>query len=299
MLTNRTHPSTEFKYLTVSHLEKKWGLYITNAGHVVRGAHHKKEKGKHPSTHTFTWQKGRVLSEFQLIYLVNGMGIFESKSVGRFSIKAGDVVVLFPNEWHRYKPDAAQVWESYFIGANGLMLENLQQNHFLDPKAPRFTIGFNQKVLNFFLEILDMVQTEKTGYQMIAAGILAQLLGEVYTLNKKMQHLGDKRERRFQLAKVIFLKNIHKNLAAEEVAKELGISYSLFRKEFKAFSGFSPNDYFIDLKISKAKAMLLQKDVLVKEIAYRLGFSSDQHFCKVFKKRVGVSAGAFRQQRIL
>lgn len=293
------HTTTQFKYLTVSEQDKKWGLYLTNAGHILRDKHVEKEKGSHPNSYQFTWQTGRTLNEYQFIYLVNGKGVFESKSIAKKEINAGDVILLFPGEWHRYKAEPAQVWESYFIGADGLMLDNLQQNQVFQPENPVLSIGFNQLILNYFLEVIDLVQVEKTGYQATGAGILHQLLAELFTMNQRINHFDNKKERRIQQAKVIFLQHVNKNITADEVARELGVSYSLFRQEFKKFTGFSPADYFIDLKISKAKAMLLHEEIQVKEVAYQLGFSSDQHFSKVFKKRVGVSPGAFRQQRMM
>lgn len=291
--------TSQFKYLTVSEQDKKWGLYLTNAGHILRNKDIDAHKASHPVSHTFTWQSGRVLNEYQIIYLVNGQGVFESKHFGSKEINAGDIILLFPGEWHRYKADPAQVWESYFIGAHGLVLENLQQNGLIQPENPVLTIGYNQVVLNLFLEIMDLVHVEKTGYQATGAGMLHQLLAELYTINRRIHHFDSKKERMIQKAKIIFLQHVDKNITAEAVAHELGISYSLFRQEFRKFTGFSPADYFIDLKVSKAKAMLLHDDMQVKEIAYQLGFSSDQHFCKVFKKRVGVSPTAFRGSKLM
>lgn len=293
------HTTSQFKYLTVSEQDKKWGLHITNAGHILRDKNIETEKLNHPNSYQFTWQTGRTLDEYQFIYLVNGKGLFESKSAGEKEINAGDFILLFPGEWHRYKADPNQVWESYFIGADGLLLDNLLQNQVFHPGNPVLTIGFNQLILNYFLEVIDLVQVEKTGYQATGAGILHQLLAELFTIHHRINHLDSKKERRIQQAKVIFLQHVEKNITPEAVAHELGVSYSLFRQEFKVFTGFSPADYFIDLKISKAKVMLLHEDMQVKEVAYQLGFSSDQHFSKVFKKRVGVSPGAFRQQRMI
>jgi len=290
--------TSQFKYLTVSEQDKIWGLHLTNVGHILRNKDTNAQK-EHPISHTFTWQSGRVLNEYQFIYLVNGQGVFESKRLGTKEINAGDFILLFPGEWHRYKADPTHVWESYFIGAHGLVLENLQQNGLIQPENPVMTIGYSQVVLNLFLEILDLAQVEKTGYQAIGAGMLHQLLAELYTINYRIHHFDSKKESMIQKAKVIFLQHADKNITAEAVARELGVSYSLFRQEFKKFTGFSPSDYFIDLKISKAKAILLHDDTQIKEIAYQLGFSSDQHFCKVFKKKVGTSPGAFREQRMI
>lgn len=65
----------------------------------------------HPDGYMYTWERGRVLHEYSAIYIANGKGSFESTAGGAEDVKAGTVILLFPGEWHRYRPaleDASQ-----------------------------------------------------------------------------------------------------------------------------------------------------------------------------------------------
>ena len=61
---------------------------------------------RHPVDHHFDWDHGRVLSAYQLVYVVEGQGVFESEvSPKCHRIEAGTIMTLFPGVWHRYAPD--------------------------------------------------------------------------------------------------------------------------------------------------------------------------------------------------
>ena len=92
-----------FKYLTTSEEDINWGLYLKVAGYArIKADTHYPTK-EHPSEYYFEWKNGRVLHEFQLNYITEGTGIFEN-SAGKFQVKPGSLLVIFPDEWHRYRP---------------------------------------------------------------------------------------------------------------------------------------------------------------------------------------------------
>ena len=62
------------------------------------------------------------------------------------------------------------------------------------------------------------------------------------------------------------LENIQKDINIQEIANNLGISYSLFRKEFKEYTGYAPSQYFQELKLRKAKERLAETDLPIIEI---------------------------------
>lgn len=64
----------------------------------------------------------------------------------------------------------------------------------------------------------------------------------------------------------------------EELAMKLGISYSWFRKVFKEYTGYAPAKYFQELKLRKAKQLLIESSMSVKEICYELNYTSTEHF---------------------
>ena len=89
--------------------------------------------------------------------------------------------------------------------------------------------------------------------------------------------------------------NIHRQIDIQGIATNLGTSYSWFRKEFKEYTGFSPAQYFQELKLRKAKELLSETDLSIKEIAYKLNFSSYEYFLSFFRKRVGVTPTDYRR----
>src|SRR3954469_8567942 len=105
-----------YKYLPVSTTDESWGLNVLNTGctHIMAGSSYPYDT--HPAHHNFNWEKGRVLHEFQVIYITKGSGIFESKNGGKQAIAAGSIILLFPEERHRYKPDEKTGWDEYWVG---------------------------------------------------------------------------------------------------------------------------------------------------------------------------------------
>jgi galactofuranose transport system ATP-binding protein len=83
----------------------------------------------------------------------------------------------------------------------------------------------------------------------------------------------------------------------KEIASSICMSYDNFRRKFKHQSGLSPNQYFIKLKIERAKETLVFSDLEIKEIAETLGFSDPYYFSRVFKEWEGVSPVRYRKEK--
>ena len=88
--------------------------------------------------------------------------------------------------------------------------------------------------------------------------------------------------------------NVYKDIDPEELALKLGISYSWFRKVFKEYPGYAPAKYFQELKLRKAKQLLIESSMSVKEICYELNYTSTEHFFSVFKKRTNFTPTEYR-----
>jgi len=77
---------------------------------------------------------------------------------------------------------------------------------------------------------------------------------------------------------------------AEQVNMNPVYISSLFKKNF----GFTFKDYLLKLRIDKATQLLKNTSATVESIAFECGFSSSNHFCKTFKRLVGMSPLMFR-----
>ncbi len=74
----------------------------------------------------------------------------------------------------------------------------------------------------------------------------------------------------------------------------VGLSVHHFIKAFQQCEGETPYARVIACRIDKALTLLLRADSQVNQVAKQTGFSSPYHFVSVFRARVGVTPGAFR-----
>ena len=65
----------DFKYLIVNERDKRFGLWVTTVGFQAIGAGSVYPPRNHPDAYYFTAQKGRVLHEYQLVYITKGRGL--------------------------------------------------------------------------------------------------------------------------------------------------------------------------------------------------------------------------------
>lgn len=287
--------NSDFKYVSVSENEKKWGLYIKEAGHMVRTGNVNSDNSHHPESYRLRWRTGRILHGYQLIYIVRGKGIFENRE-REIEINEGDIIFLYPGIWHRYKPDPETGWESYFIGFAGPVINNLVSNGFFRKEQPVQHVGFDAGILALFFTIIEAIKMEQPGYQMIISGVLMKLLGALYSRMNQSSNGEKKYDERIQKARLIITNNLYDTLSMTEVAVQVNMSYSLFRREFKRLTGFAPGDFYLEMKIRKAKELLITTEKSIKEIGYELAFPTHEQFSKTFKKRTGETPGGFRNR---
>jgi len=81
-----------------------------------------------------------------------------------------------------------------------------------------------------------------------------------------------------------------------ELAAACHYSERHFAKLFREQYGCSVSKYIKSAQISKAKVYLLETDLHLKEVAYRLGFSSLPHFSQAFRDATGCAPGQFRRE---
>jgi AraC-like DNA-binding protein/quercetin dioxygenase-like cupin family protein len=74
-----------------------------------------------------------------------------------------------------------------------------------------------------------------------------------------------------------------------EAAARLGLNYDSLRHRFRRETGLAPKRFLLELRIQRAKQLLLISRLSVKEIAATVGFSDAHHFSRCFTERMGLS----------
>ena len=84
----------------------------------------------------------------------------------------------------------------------------------------------------------------------------------------------------------------------DEMAALVGLGTTLFNEKVKSYSGFSPINYLINIRISEAIKLLKRPGISLTDIALDTGFYSSQHFSTTFKKLTGYTPSEFRKNHL-
>lgn len=285
-----------FKYLTPSETDINWGLYLNVAGKASIEPRVPYPPCNHPSGYYFTWEKGRVLDEYQINYITIGGGTYECQS-GKYTVKPGTLLITKPGEWHRYKPYLKTGWIEHYIGFNGPIAQQLIESPSLASLKPVIYSGNRGEFIDTYLKIFEYIKDEKPGYQQVASGMVMKLLGYLVSFEKQKNFTETRMEAIIQKACFLIRENVEGEFDLQKFSEENGLGYSYFRKIFKKYTGLPPVQYQIDLKIMRSRELLLSTKKSVKEISWELGFQSAYYFSRAFKKKMGVSPSSLRNQQ--
>lgn len=286
------------KYLPVTALDEKWGFYITTTGYSRTDPNQRYPPDQeHPATHSFTWNKGRILDGYYVVFISRGKGIFESACTPAMDISAGTCFLLFPGVWHRYKPDAKEGWEEYWVGFKGDYPDQLMKRGFFSPDTPCIHAGLHEGLLALFRKLLETVHYGEAGYHQLITGITLQILGLIHILLTGSEQLNDPAGQLIARARFYMHESLERPLDLQQLAGKLHVGYSTFRKMFKQITGLSPHQYHLNLRIDKARELLETTTLTIQEIAGLTGFDSAFYFSRIFSKKNKVSPKAWRSAR--
>jgi len=81
--------------------------------------------------------------------------------------------------------------------------------------------------------------------------------------------------------------NFYRNISLEEVSQEVHMNTNYFSTPFKRQTGMKYIDYLTDLRMEKARNLILNTDLKITNIAQMVGYASTKHFARLYKKKYG------------
>jgi len=297
---------THFHYLPVSAENIDWGLYLTAVGteRVAPGCATYPSQ-THPAMYYFTWQDGRVLPEYQLLYLTRGRMIFESSGTPQRTITAGHVILLFPGVWHRYRPDPATGWEKYWLSANGEDLYRLVKRRILSPVNCVLATGLREELRRPYLQILRRVKARPGENPHVLAAYVMELLAEtlatVARRARKQAKATEGRRRAAPKDPVVagalshIWNHSHGVVTVDELAGRMQLSRRTLERRFRAALGRSVLQAITDCRLQRAKYLLQQTKLPIEHVAMAAGFPSPAQMVNVFHEAEGRTPSQYRQ----
>jgi AraC-like DNA-binding protein len=287
-----------FHYLTVTDDMRKNSLYVIGGGTTSVSAGLSYPPADHPGHHLFRWHEGRILYEYQLVYITRGGGTLESKSSGSTTLLPGDLFMLFPNEWHRYSPSLQAGWDEHWVAFRGDRVQQIIEELNISRETPVFRTDVTNLLQREFVRIEEELSEASLGYQNIVAARIELILAMAVASNLRATLGTGDAQQIIKRAKALMVEQIGLQVNMEDIARELNVGYSWFRKTFRTFTGLSPGEYQLQVRITRASEFLRCSNLSISEIGALCGFESAYYFSRIFKKKTGVPPSEFRQRSL-
>jgi AraC-like DNA-binding protein len=151
-------------------------------------------------------------------------------------------------------------------------------------------------------KILKCIQAElfnnEVAFQARVNHQLDELLISITRQMTRQNHSSRDFPKTFMHLEEVLRQNLSHQWTVEEMAALVGMGTTLFTERVKSYSGFSPINYLINIRISEAIKLLKRPDISVTDIALDTGFYSSQHFSTTFKKLTGYRPSEFRNNHL-
>ncbi|WP_270274626.1 AraC family transcriptional regulator [Enterococcus casseliflavus] len=233
--------------------------------------------------------------EYHFIHFVReGKGLLEIENQ-LIEVHENQLFIVPANTVSTYTADSKNPWKYSWIGFTGIESLNLVQI-LTNLSSKKYVIScldanFYEKKIE---KILNYKQNDFSSYFKINS-IIYDIIGTILNENEVQSAQKNYSSPSFQAMRYMDL-HYHDEIQVSDIAYAVGIHPNYLSAMFKDEVGISPKKYLTNLKISKAKKILIESNDPINIVAGSVGFSDALSFSKFFKKELGISPSLYRKE---
>jgi AraC-like DNA-binding protein len=235
----------------------------------------------------------RRLGSYAAVYLVDGLGFYADENGLSQTVRAGDLIILFPTLAHAYGPRPGKHWTEFYLVFDGPTFELWEANGIFNPARPIHHV----EPVDHWLQRLEAIlgASRQPGFSppLVELCRLQLTLAEMLS-GERWQEAGEEPAWTAR-ACALLESDLSRDLNWHQLAADLGMSYDRFRKRFTRAVGVAPARYRMSCIIDRACELMQQGKLTDRELAERLGFCDEFYFSRRFKQLTGYSPRAFRE----
>lgn len=227
---------------------------------------------------------------FIIEYIVSGRGYLEINDE-KYKLNPGDAYIIHPGDFCTYYADKNEPYKKYWI--------NFSADFFFTEMLKAY--GIEDRVFRgldlsgFFESLFKLEDVSDTNDELFipASKLVFSAMMDI-ALHKENDTVATGYDLAYKVRNMLY-KSISTRITIDDIAKKLYRSKNDINRQFKKQYNTTPHNFLVELRITKAKNMLVNSRKTIAEIANLLCFSSEFHFSNTFKKKVGISPSEFRR----
>lgn len=274
-----------------------------------------------------SWKSNnRKIYDHQFLYCFTGTGYIIIDG-NYYEVPQGTLIIIPPNTPHSFWVDEVIPTELYWIhcdlfyladrecifdfyndmnlyinlfGNTPLIKEHIREN-------PIFESGY---ILPHILKVKDKELTEfifRNIYQsylkqhpqwqmrtkILFLELLEMIINETFSTEKQVS---PNKQYIVGQIKTFIANNYYRKIQVQEICAVTGLNVDYTSRIFKQVTGMKITEYLNKYRISKAKTLMIEKDLKIEEIAYMVGFNNENYFSSIVRKFEGQTPGGLRSK---
>ncbi len=233
----------------------------------------------HPKLPTLR-PRGRL--DFQIIYVCAGAAHFHFDHAENDTVvTAGNIVVYRPKEFQKYEYYADDKTEVYWVHFTGGNVKNILRSYGISDDMRVFYVGTSLEYERIFKRMITELQRCQADYEEMLTMLLRHLLILIHRqLTKQHVLKNEYLDSEMDLAAQYFNDNYNTDIRVEDYAASRSMSVSWFIRNFKAYTGSTPLQYLVSIRIANAQALLETTTYTVTEIGRIVGYDNPLYFSR-------------------
>ncbi|MFM9918844.1 AraC family transcriptional regulator [Lacisediminihabitans sp. H27-G8] len=254
-------------------------LLVTDCGYFPHAQHHGRSRSI-------------PIRQIVVIVCARGQGWCETRS-GRFTVNAGQMILLPPGESHSYGTDEFNPWTLWWAHMDGLSVPDFVEVAALTSATAVRTVPDMYGTVGLIAEIIHWMERDSTDASLLrAAGAAWHLLSTVASVRAvTVGGTDDAIER----AALYLREHVNRRVNVSYLAATAGMSSSYFAALFKKYTGVPVMAYQTQLRMASARELLDTTSRSIDDVAQAVGYDDSFYFARQFKNVHGMTPSAYRR----
>lgn len=208
----------------------------------------------------------------------------------RFELHPGDLFIISrPGPYVYCFKDSPAPWHFEFVS-----MEITRASYVLPPfwrKYPIISIAEHETLRQQLQDLIDLRMSENYQLELYHSALAYQLFLSAIALRAD---LGMDIPPGVKKLKELIAANFFRKISIQELATQAGYTQEAITRLFQEHYKISPGQYLLNLRVSKACRLLAENNLHIQEIALACGFSNQNYFSRLFRKKMNVTPSQYR-----